>query len=140
MNIAMAVNNNPNNLVLLTTLLLRSGVSTAAGVCNDAVEMARRLNPRVIFIDFARGHFDDDIGILRELRTMPETHNTPIIAVSGYVQPSQIQYVFDAGATEFIAKPYTAQQIRDMLVVYWSGGPLPAAAKGLHSRPVAPPM
>jgi two-component system, cell cycle response regulator DivK len=140
MNIAMAVNNNPNNLVLLTTLLLRSGVSTAAGVCSDAIEMARRLHPSIIFIDFARGHFDDDIGILRELRAMPETRDTPLIAVSGYVQPSQIQLVFDAGATEFIPKPYTAQQIRDMLVVYWTGGPLPAAANGLHTRPVAPPM
>jgi CheY-like chemotaxis protein len=140
MNIAMAVNNSPNNLVLLTTLLLRSGVSTAAGTCGEAIEMARRLNPRVIFIDFAQGHFETDIGILRELRAMPETHDTPIIAVSGYVQPSQIQYVFEAGATEFIAKPYHAQQIRDALTIYWTGGPLPTAANGSHTRPVAPPI
>ena len=61
--------------------------------------------PSLILLDLSLPN-EDGLTICRKLRGMPATASTPVVVVSAMSQPPTVQAVMDAGANDFIKKPF----------------------------------
>lgn len=68
----------------------------------------------------------DGLQFARRLRADPAHGDEPILIASAKAMPGDREAALDAGATEFLTKPFTAKQLRDILRVYF---PLPTTAE-----------
>jgi DNA-binding response OmpR family regulator len=78
---------------------------------NDAVAQARDECPDVMVID-ARMPRLDGFGACRALRHDPRTADLPIIMVTGGTEPRMATEAFEAGATDYLSKPFSISQLR----------------------------
>lgn len=62
------------------------------------------------------------LDFLSRVRSLPSHKKTPVLVLSGYEEKSYVQAAMDAGATDFIAKPFTANQILDFVMKELRGG------------------
>ena len=85
-------------------------VETAADG-SEAVAKASELRPDVIVVD-AKMPKVDGYQACRLLRDQPATADVPIIMVTGRTGRSAAVRAFAAGATDFIAKPFSLSQLR----------------------------
>jgi two-component system, OmpR family, response regulator MprA len=85
-------------------------VETAAdGV--EAVSVARRVHPDVVVLDASMPRMDG-LSACRALREDPATADLPIIMVTGEDPAVAASRAFDAGATDFLPKPFSISQLR----------------------------
>jgi CheY-like chemotaxis protein len=118
MEIVLVVNDDPRNLVLVTTQLLLLGVQVVtASMQQDAVELARLLRPRLIILDLLleKGDGWDTTHEIRELIDMPRV---PIIIISAHTEAHDIERAQLAGADDFLPKPYDIQDLKVLLQRY----------------------
>ena len=47
------------------------------------------------------------LGVLRRLRVHPATHDVPVVMVSAFSEPSNVEAAHHAGAQRFVAKPFS---------------------------------
>lgn len=85
-------------------------VETAADG-QEALSVARRVHPDVMVLD-ARMPRLDGLSACRALRDDPATADVPIILVTGDDPATAAPRAFDAGATDFLAKPFSISQLR----------------------------
>ncbi len=85
-------------------------VETAADG-QEALSVARRVHPDVMVLD-ARMPRLDGLSACRALREDPATADVPIIMVTGDDPATAAPEAFDAGATDFLAKPFSVSQLR----------------------------
>jgi len=78
---------------------------------NEAVARARDERPDVMVID-ARMPRLDGFDACRALRDDPRTADLPIIMVTGGTGPTLATEAFAAGATDYLAKPFSISQLR----------------------------
>ena len=78
---------------------------------SDAVEMAQGERPDVVVMD-ARMPKMNGIEACRALRHDPRTATLPIILVTGSSEPELAHAAFDAGATDYLRKPFSISQLR----------------------------
>ncbi len=94
------------NRVLLTRLLERVGHSVEAvddGLA--AVDAVMRTEPDVILLDIGLPGIDG-LEVCRRLRDDPSTRTVPIILLTGRTTVDDIVEGLDAGADDFVSKPY----------------------------------
>jgi signal transduction histidine kinase/CheY-like chemotaxis protein len=107
------IDDNPMLRTLVERILAREAglalVTAADGRAGLDLAVAHR--PDVILVDL---HLPDMGGeqIIQELRREPRTSGIPIIVVSGDVSPGTARRLADLGATEHIAKPFDAGQLK----------------------------
>lgn len=92
---------------MFTELLERDGrfeVRTAT-TGYDAGLLTHQFRPDVILLDFKLPDINGNV-VCRRIRSMPEFEHIRIIAVSGVADPDEVQELMDAGADEFIKKPF----------------------------------
>ena len=77
----------------------------------EALSVARRVHPDVMVLD-ARMPRLDGLSACRKLREDPATADLPIIMVTGEDPATAARRAFDAGATDFLAKPFSISQLR----------------------------
>ena len=85
-------------------------VETAADG-QEALSVARRVHPDVMVLDAHMPRLDG-LSACRRLREDPATANVPIIMVTGDDPVRAAPQAFDAGATDFLAKPFSISQLR----------------------------
>ena len=85
-------------------------VETAADG-QEALSVARRVHPDVMVLD-ARMPRLDGLSACRKLREDPATADVPIILVTGEDPATAASQAFDAGATDFLPKPFSISQLR----------------------------
>jgi len=78
---------------------------------NDAVAQARDECPDVMVMD-ARMPRLDGFDACRALRHDPRTADLPIIMVPGGSGPTPVADAFEAGATDYLPKPFSISQLR----------------------------
>src|SRR5687767_9482810 len=76
---------------------------------SEAVALARDGRPDVVVMD-ARMPEMDGLDACRELRDDPRTADLPIIVVTGGSEPELANAAFDAGATDYLPKPFSLSQ------------------------------
>lgn len=94
---------------------LKSEELDMIGAANGAegVALARAQRPPVILLDIDLGQGEaDGLQVLRTLMSDPDTMNLSVIMLSGSAGAQEKVAAFDAGATDFIAKPFEIAEVR----------------------------
>src|SRR3569623_1627268 len=99
-----------------TSLLLRMlGHSSRAALSGEsALEEAAAFAPALMLIDLAMPVLDG-CELANRFRRMSSFGNTPLIAVSGYADAPHRQQVLEAGFDGFLSKPFTKNDLEDLI-------------------------
>jgi CheY-like chemotaxis protein len=76
----------------------------------DALAMTRRLLPDLVVLDVNMPGLDG-IEVCHRLRERPETADIPVIVVSAWALPTDVDLAYAAGADDFLAKPFQATML-----------------------------
>lgn len=99
------------NRALLTRLLERAGyrcIAVADG--RDAVRAATNENPELVLLDIGLPGLNG-LDVCRHLRADPRTVALPIILVTGQSSSRDVVAGLDAGADDFVRKPYDEAEL-----------------------------
>lgn len=77
-----------------------------------ALEIAQRTNPDVILLDVMLPGGIDGYCVTRKLKSHPSTANSIIIIMTAKAQDQDKIEAFEAGADDFIGKPYSLQDLK----------------------------
>ena len=100
------VDDDPANLKLVMTILKLHTDMTflSAGTGEEGIALAKAQLPDIILLDINMPDMDG-FQILARLQAMPETLNTPVLALSGNNQRSDIEEGVEQGFKHYLAKP-----------------------------------
>jgi len=76
----------------------------------DGLAAVRARRPDVIILDLLMP-YKSGFEVLRELKGKPETGGIPIIILSSNSREEDIVYALNAGADDFIIKPFRAREL-----------------------------
>jgi CheY-like chemotaxis protein len=111
---ALIVEDNPHMRSLLKTLLAAMGVRRVFEATNgaDAFAILREQKPDLILTDLSMKPVDG-IAFTQEVRLSSDSPNpyVPIVMITGHTEKHKVETARDAGVTEFLAKPITAQNV-----------------------------
>lgn len=99
-----------------TSLLLRTlGHRSRAALSGEgALTEAPAFHPDLMLIDLAMPKLDG-CELANRLRLMPDFGQTPLIAVSGFVDAKHRQLAVDAGFDGFLSKPFTLEDLQGLI-------------------------
>ena len=86
----------------------------------EAVRVALTLRPEAIIMDLSMPKLDG-WDATRQIRTDPAMKNTYIVALSAMDGEISREMAFDAGCNDFIAKPFLAAALVQVLALYFRG-------------------
>ncbi len=134
----LVVDDDPDIVQLMVDVLSRDGrfdVKTA-GTGYDAGLLTESFRPHIVLLDFMLPDINGNVVCTR-IRAKPELKGTKILCISGVVKPEDIDSLKQAGADDFLKKPFgiaaLVQRIEKLLEIEArnSGriqGPGPSAA------------
>ncbi len=107
----MIVDDDPDALAMMEKILSNEGyelikVSNATEVGLKAAQMT----PDLILLDFLMPELDG-FQVCRVLRESELTADTPIMAVTCLSKEEEIERIFEAGADDYLAKPFKVEQL-----------------------------
>jgi signal transduction histidine kinase/CheY-like chemotaxis protein len=80
----------------------------------SALAMLETFTPEVAFLDIGMPGFDG-YELARRLRALPRLARSPIVAITGYGRPDDRQRAYDAGFTDHLVKPLSAEKLQSVL-------------------------
>jgi two-component system cell cycle response regulator DivK len=107
----LVVEDNLDNYELVRTILELAGYDTFLAVNGrDGVDAARKQKPDLILMDMSMPEMDgwDATALIRD---DPETAHIPMIALTVHTLPVERKRAMDAGVNAYLAKPYDASQL-----------------------------
>jgi len=108
----LVVDDDPKIVELYMDLLSRDGrfeVKTA-GNGYDAGLLTEAFRPNLIILDYMLPDINGNIVCTR-VRENPNLVDTKVLCVSGVVNPQEIQGLMDAGANDFLKKPFHINEL-----------------------------
>ena len=111
----LVVDDDDDSAMTLAVLLMHYGheTETARGG-KAALRQAPLFHPDVCLIDLAMPKVDG-LTVARQLRRTPEFAETPLIAVSGYVDARHRAQAAAAGFNGFLGKPYALVELQETM-------------------------
>lgn len=111
----LIVDDDADAAITLAALLKHCGHESAVALGGEAaLQQAPLFRPEAMFIDLAMPKVDG-LRVARQLRQTPDFAETPLIAVSGYVDAEHRAQATAAGFTDFLAKPFTLAALKDAM-------------------------
>ena len=83
----------------------------------DALNLFQQVTPDLILLDVMMPEVDG-LSLLRWIREHSENENLPIHVVSAKAQADDQKAAIAAGANGFLAKPFTVEEMRDVIGQY----------------------
>ncbi|NVN95588.1 MAG: PAS domain S-box protein [Bacteroidetes bacterium] len=83
-----------------------------------AIEKVQQTQYNIILMDINLGHGIDGIETTKKIRSIKEYKDTPIIAVTGYTMPDEIENILAGGCNKVITKPFTKAQILELISLF----------------------
>jgi PAS domain S-box-containing protein len=80
----------------------------------EAIERAKEFHPDIILMDIQMPVMDG-LEAIRRLKAMPDFTQIPIIALTALVMPGDRDRCLEAGANEYLEKPFSLQKILKVL-------------------------
>jgi CheY-like chemotaxis protein len=109
----LLVDDDPVILKLLQVNFEMEGYNVVtAGDGVEGLERCRETNPAVILCDIMMPNMDG-LEVTRRLKGDPATKDIPIILLSAKAQAGDIQAGLDAGADEYLTKPFDPLELLD---------------------------
>ena len=111
----LLVEDNEFNRKIVRDLLARTPYRLIEAVDGEqGVAAAQREKPDVIVMDVQLPKISG-LEATRRLRAIPETAKTPIIVVTSFALSGDDKKAMEAGATAYLAKPYSPRQLLDAI-------------------------
>ena len=109
------VEDNELNRKIVRDLLRRTSYRLLEAPDGEAgIAMAREHGPDLILMDIQLPKVSG-IEAMRALRQAPATAETPIIAITSFALSGDHQKAKDAGASAYLAKPYSPRELLEMI-------------------------
>lgn len=83
----------------------------------EGVRRAEAVHPNVVLMDVAMPRMDG-LEATRRLKNNPDTAGVPVVILSAFTTNQDRQRAFEAGATEFLAKPCDPEMLASRLRKY----------------------
>jgi signal transduction histidine kinase len=115
--LALIVEDNPELRVFIADVLSVRYRVSAAGDGVRGLEMAEQLRPDVIVSDVAMPHMDG-YELCRRLQETPHTKNIPVLLVTARTDVDSVIKGFEAGASDYLLKPFHATELLARLDVH----------------------
>lgn len=114
----LVVDDDPIFCEIMQELLSRQGYKICLAYCvEEAMERLRRQLPDLILTDVMMPEIDG-LSLLRALRSHPEWSRIPTVVVSARVMEHDRRAAAEAGADDFIGKPFSFQHLRQTIHNY----------------------
>lgn len=86
---------------------------------DEAIERAAAFGPDIILLDVMMpGQSGPEV--LKSLRRMPETAETPVVFMTAKVQAREIEALKQLGAIDVIEKPFDPMEVSELVNDIWS--------------------
>lgn len=106
----LVADDNADMRAYVTHLMAKTYEVLAAADGEEAIEMTRRLRPALILTDVMMPGVDG-FGLLRAVRNDPDLRDTPVIMLSARAGEEARVDGLDAGADDYLVKPFTAREM-----------------------------
>jgi DNA-binding response OmpR family regulator len=109
--LVLVADDDPDILDLVRYRLERSGYEVATARDGlEAVRLAGELAPSLAVLDVMMPSLNG-FEVTRRLREDPATREIPVILLTARAQESDVQEGFDAGADDYIRKPFSPREL-----------------------------
>ncbi len=109
----LVADNDEDILTLVSFRLERQGYEVlVARDGAEALERARAELPDLCVLDVMMPKLTG-YDVTRELRADPRTADVPVILLTARVQEADVRNGYDAGADDYVRKPFAPQELRD---------------------------
>ena len=112
----LAVDDEPSNLVIIEELLGDECDVTTLSDAGEAVDTARRLKPSLVLLDIMMPVSGYDV--CRRLRAERSLKHLKVILVSGNAKIEERVRGYEAGADDYIVKPFSPDEFRAKVRVF----------------------
>ncbi len=82
---------------------------------DEALAMVKEKPYQIILMDINLGLGMNGIEAAKQIRTYDGYAETPIVAVTGYAQPSDKKNFLENGCTHYLAKPFSKKQLTELV-------------------------
>ncbi|MYD98656.1 MAG: response regulator [Gammaproteobacteria bacterium] len=104
----LVVDDDPRTLRFVRDALSAAGYAPlVTGVSQNLAQIIRTEKPRLVVLDLMLPG-DDGIDLMRNI---PELSDLPVIFISGYGRDETVARALDAGATDYIVKPFSPTEL-----------------------------
>lgn len=101
----LLVEDTEDNRQMMRRLLEMSGFHVVEALNGrEAIELAATVRPQIILMDLSLP-FVDGLAATRQIRSLPEQRNVPIVAVSAHDTADFHNLALDAGCNAYVTKP-----------------------------------
>jgi DNA-binding response OmpR family regulator len=97
-------------------LLQKQGISPVITVSDGSkvLPIAQREKPQLILLDLMLPG-RDGLSVLKDLKKSSETSAIPVIVISGIESKNQVSHAIDAGAADYVTKPFDSMELGSRL-------------------------
>jgi len=115
MSTILCIEDDADHRLMVHTILIAQGFATAlARNGDDGITLAKALRPDLILLDLYMPKMDG-FGVMKSLKADPLTHSIPIIVISAWLGGDRCQRALEAGAIDFVAKPYDPETLAALI-------------------------
>lgn len=112
---ALIIEDNEDNLVLITALLQRGGYRTIAAMTGQAgFDAALKERPDLVILDIQLPDMNG-VEVLQAIRASEVDGSVPIIAMTSYAMAGDRDRLMAAGCTGYIEKPIDPVRVLDQI-------------------------
>ena len=109
----LVVDDDPFYLDVVPAMLSKDDIYNVSSASTgfDAGAQVVQLNPHLIILDI---HLSDMDGcmVCQRVKSRPETKNTRILAISGYIDDDEVRELTEFGFDDYLKKPFTVDELR----------------------------
>lgn len=110
----LIVDDYPANIKVLQRILARDYDVSTAECGKLALDLATEVQPDVVLLDIMMPGIDG-YETCRRMRAMPELAHTKVIMMTAKALPEEREEGFNAGADEYVTKPFSLQTMRALV-------------------------
>ena len=119
-NTILVVEDKPDNMRYIVFILEKLGFNTiTAYTGEDALKLLKVNQIDCMLLDIHLGEGMSGVILMEKLREKKEYKDTPIAAVSAYFGGGMSEFLINKGFSDYIAKPFTINQLKELLAKYF---------------------
>lgn len=103
------------NRIFLEKCVSKIGKYSSVTNGTDAIEMVSNKHFDIILMDINLGNGLDGVQTTQELRKISNYKNTPIVAMTAYVDPESVENFLSNGFSHYIAKPFLIFELHKLI-------------------------
>ena len=113
----LIVDDEPDNIEILSNILVEDYVLCAATNAKQALDLARSQSPNLILLDMVMPEMDG-LAVCKALKASEETCDIPVIFVTSLSDTENEERGLQAGAVDYISKPVSPPIVKARVKIH----------------------